>query len=69
MRQNQEDLEDSQLNSIIREVFGIRLENPLGIRDIMEGNRATGDKEQLEKPQKNPRRNKDTPDNVKLTMT
>ena len=77
VRQNQEDLEDSQLNSIIREVFGIRLENPLGIRDIMEGNKATGDKatgdkatgdkEKLEKPLKNPRRHEDTPDNEKLT--
>jgi hypothetical protein len=68
VRQNQEDLEDSQLNSIIREVFGIRLENPLGIRDIMEGNKATGDKatgdkDKLEKPLKNQMRHEDTPDN------
>ena len=62
MRQNQEDLEDSQLNTIIREVFGIRLENPLGIRDILEGKKHDGDKE---KPLKNPRRNEDTPGNEK----
>ena len=67
MRQNQEDLEDSQLNSIIREVFGIRLENSLGIRDILEGNKAAGDMKKLEKSLKNPRRNEDTPDNEKIT--
>ena len=67
VRQNQEDLEDSQLNSIIREVFGIRLEKPLGIRDILEGNKDTGDQEKLEKPLKNPRMNEDTPDNENMT--
>ena len=67
VRQNQEDLEDSQLDSILKEVFGIRLENPLGIREIIEGNKVTGAKEKLEKLPKNTMKNEDTPDNEKLT--
>ena len=49
VRENQEDLGDEDLNRILKEVFKIHLEKPLGINKIMEENKVSKEQKEAEK--------------------
>ena len=49
VRENQEALGDEDLNRILKEIFKIRLEKPLGINQIMEKNMVSKEEKEAEK--------------------
>ena len=49
VRENQEALDDEDLNRILKEVFKIRLEKPLGINRIMEENKISKEEKEARK--------------------